>query len=58
MRKRILALLVLTMSVLALVDVAGAEHHEGLGAILAAQAADVQARYKYQRWRSSVLNRA
>ena len=36
------------MSVFALVKVAGAEHHEGLGAILAAQPAEAQARYKYR----------
>ena len=48
MRKIILPLLALTMSVFALVKVAGAEHHEGLGAILAAQPAEVQARYKYR----------
>ena len=36
------------MSVFALANVAGAEHHEGLGAILAAQPAEAQARYKYR----------
>jgi predicted methyltransferase len=36
------------MSVLALVKVAGAEHHQGLGAILAAQPDEVKARYKYR----------
>ena len=38
----------MTMSVFALANVAGAEHHEGLGAILAAQPAEAQARYKYR----------
>jgi len=48
MRKIILPLLALTMSVFALVKVAGAEHHEGLGAILAAQPDEMKARYKYR----------
>ncbi len=48
MRKTILPLLALTMSVFALATVAGAEHHEGLGAILAAQPAEARARYKYR----------
>ena len=36
------------MSVFALANVAGAEHHEGLGAILAAQPDEMKARYKYR----------
>ena len=48
MRKIILPLIALTMSVFVLANVAGAEHHEGLGAILAAQPAEAQARYKYR----------
>jgi len=48
MRKTVLPLLALTMSVLAFMMVAGAAHHEGLGAILAAQPDDAKARYKYR----------
>jgi predicted methyltransferase len=38
----------LSLSVLALVKIAGAEHHEGLGAVLAAQPAEAKVRYKYR----------
>ena len=48
MRKIILPLLALTMSVFAFMKVAGAEHHEGLSAILAAQPDEAKARYKYR----------
>ncbi len=48
MQKTGLPLLVLTMALIALVQVSGAEHHDPLGSALAAQSDEVKARYKFR----------
>jgi len=54
MRKTLLAIVAVTFTVLSPQQGARAEHHEGLGAILAAQEDDVRARYKHRHPRETL----
>ena len=48
MQRTLLAIVAVTFTVLYPLQAVHAEHHEGLGAILAAQEHDVRARYKHR----------